>query len=142
MRAWHEVESDFNECEYQAVRDRQMRELELEDDVMSKVPIRCVLLRAALVGRLCSLIPRNMRAKLYKESFEFVRQQRIHCLMQGAWFMNAMPLVSNASRDTIRKPSRPWRFMRLVIDSIFVYHLTGPDRHMAAGSQHEVYSFR
>jgi len=95
VRAWHEVESDFNGCEYQAVRDRQMRELELEDDVMSKVPIR------------------NMRAKLYKESFEFVRQQRVHCLMQGAWFMNAMPLASNASRDTIRKPSRPWRFMRL-----------------------------
>ena len=39
-RAWHEVEQDFNECEYQAARDRQMRELELEDDVMSKVPIR------------------------------------------------------------------------------------------------------
>ena len=39
-RAWHEVEQDFNECEYQAVRERQMRELELEDDVMSKVPIR------------------------------------------------------------------------------------------------------
>ena len=41
-RAWHEVQTDFNECEYQAVRDRQMRELELEDDVMSKVPIRFV----------------------------------------------------------------------------------------------------
>ncbi|KAI0684284.1 ELMO/CED-12 family-domain-containing protein [Cytidiella melzeri] len=95
VRAWHEVEADFTEVEYRAVRDRQMRELEKEDDVMSKVPVR------------------NMRAKLYKESFEFVRQQRIHCLMQGAWFMNAMPLASNASRDTIRKPSRPWRFMRL-----------------------------
>lgn len=44
VRAWHEVEADFNEREYQAVRDRQMRELELEDDVMGKVPIRCVLL--------------------------------------------------------------------------------------------------
>jgi engulfment and cell motility protein 1 len=40
VRAWHEVEQDFNEIEYQAVRERQMRELELEDDVMSKVPIR------------------------------------------------------------------------------------------------------
>lgn len=95
VRQWHEVESDFNECEYQAVRERQMRELEQEDDLNLKVPIR------------------NMKSKLYKESYEFVRQQRIHCLMQGAWFMNAMPLSPNTSRDTIRKPSRPWRFMRL-----------------------------
>lgn len=48
-RAWHEVQTDFNECEYQAVRDRQMRELELEDDVMSKVPIR-------FVSMLCSTL--------------------------------------------------------------------------------------
>ena len=40
-RLWHEVEEDFN-CEYQKVRDRQMRELELEDDLLSKIPVRCV----------------------------------------------------------------------------------------------------
>ncbi|KAI0923725.1 hypothetical protein AcV5_009196 [Taiwanofungus camphoratus] len=95
IRPWHEVEQDFLECEYRAVRDRQMQELEKEDDIMSKVPIR------------------NLRAKLYKESFEFVRQQRIHCLLDGAWFMNAIPLSSGVSRDTIRRPTHPWRFIRL-----------------------------
>lgn len=40
VRAWHEVEREFLESEYRAVRDRQMKELEMEDDVMSKVPIR------------------------------------------------------------------------------------------------------
>ncbi|KAI0091646.1 ELMO/CED-12 family-domain-containing protein [Irpex rosettiformis] len=105
VRAWHEVEADFNEVEYRAVRDRQMRELEKEDDVMSKAPVR------------------NMRAKLYKESFEFVRQQRIHCLMQGAWFMNAMPLANNASRDTIRRPSRMWRFMRLDSNMKYLHYV-------------------
>ena len=40
MRAWHEVESEFNNTEYQMVRDRQMRELEMEDDVMGKLPVR------------------------------------------------------------------------------------------------------
>ena len=39
-RAWHEVERDFLESEYRAVRDRQMKELELEDDLLSKVPVR------------------------------------------------------------------------------------------------------
>ncbi|GBE86653.1 hypothetical protein SCP_0905330 [Sparassis crispa] len=95
IRLWHEVEQDFLECEYRAVRDRQMQELEMEDDIMSKVPVR------------------NMRAKLYKESFEFVRQQRIHCLLEGAWFMNATPITTTITRDTMRRPTRPWRFMRL-----------------------------
>ncbi|KAF8892151.1 ELMO/CED-12 family-domain-containing protein [Infundibulicybe gibba] len=93
VRAWHEVEHDFIECEYRAVRDRQMKELELEDDLLSKVPVR------------------NLRAKLYKESYEFVRQQRIQCLLQGAWFVNALP--QSSPRDAVRRPSRPWRFMRL-----------------------------
>jgi engulfment and cell motility protein 1 len=43
VRAWHEVEHDFNE-EYRIVRDRQMMELELEDDLLSKVPVRWVTL--------------------------------------------------------------------------------------------------
>ena len=41
-RPWHEVEQDFLECEYRAVRDRQMKELEMEDDIMAKVPMRYV----------------------------------------------------------------------------------------------------
>ena len=39
-RPWHEVEADFLECEYRAVRDRQMKELEMEDDLLNKVPVR------------------------------------------------------------------------------------------------------
>jgi engulfment/cell motility protein 1 len=93
VRPWHDVEQDFIECEYRAVRDRQMKELELEDDLLSKIPVR------------------NLRAKLYKESFEFVKQQRIQCLLQGAWFINATP--QSSLRDASRRPTRPWRFMRL-----------------------------
>ena len=92
LRQWHEVVQDFSDCEYRGVRDRQMKELEEEDDLLSKIPVR------------------NLRAKLYKESKEFVRQQRIHCLMQGAWFLNAVPISAPAPR----RPARPWRFMRLV----------------------------
>jgi engulfment and cell motility protein 1 len=39
-RPWHEMEQDFGEVEYRAVRSRQMKELEEEDDLLSKVPIR------------------------------------------------------------------------------------------------------
>ncbi|KAG6897431.1 hypothetical protein C0992_001592 [Termitomyces sp. T32_za158] len=94
VRPWHEVEHTFNEQEYREVRDRQMKELELDDDVLSKVPVR------------------NLRNKLYKESYEFVRQQRIQCLLQGAWFVNALP--QSSPREPARRPGRPWRFMRLV----------------------------
>lgn len=93
VRQWHEVEREFSESEYRAVRDRQMKELELEDDLLNKVPVR------------------NLRAKLYKESYEFVLQQRIQCLLQGAWFLIALP--QNAPREVVRRPNRPWRFMRL-----------------------------
>ena len=41
-KPWHTLEQDFLECEYRAVRDRQMQELEAEDDLLSKVPVRCV----------------------------------------------------------------------------------------------------
>ena len=40
VRPWHEAEQDFVECEYRAVRDRQMKELELEDNLLSKIPVR------------------------------------------------------------------------------------------------------
>jgi len=40
VRQWHEVESDFLDAEYRAARDRQMKELEMEDDLLSKVPVR------------------------------------------------------------------------------------------------------
>lgn len=39
-RPLHEVEQDFVDCEYRAVRDRQMKELEEEDDSLNKVPVR------------------------------------------------------------------------------------------------------
>ncbi|KAI0032657.1 ELMO/CED-12 family-domain-containing protein [Vararia minispora EC-137] len=91
IRPWHEMEQDFGEVEYRAVRDRQMKELVEEDDLLSKVPIR------------------NLREKLLREAKEFVLQQRIHCLMQGAWFMNAIPITAPAPR----RPARPWRFLRL-----------------------------
>ncbi|KAF9071535.1 ELMO/CED-12 family-domain-containing protein [Rhodocollybia butyracea] len=94
VRPWHEVELDLLECEYRAVRDRQMKELELEDDLLNKVPVR------------------NLRAKIYKESYEFVRQQRIQCLLQGAWFVIGIPSTSPLPRDS-RRPIKPWRFMRL-----------------------------
>ncbi|GJJ11519.1 hypothetical protein Clacol_005752 [Clathrus columnatus] len=107
-RQWHEVETAFLESEYRDVRDRQMKELELEDDLLNKVPVR------------------NLRAKLYKESFEFVRQQRIQCLLQGAWFINGIPVASGnagASREALKRPNRTWRFMRMDKSARYIHYV-------------------
>ena len=42
MRPWYKVEQDFLENECHAVHDRQTKVLELEDDLISKLPIQCV----------------------------------------------------------------------------------------------------
>ncbi|KIJ55108.1 hypothetical protein M422DRAFT_23759 [Sphaerobolus stellatus SS14] len=106
-RPWHEVETEFTDIEYAQIRDRQMKELELEDDLLSKVPVR------------------NLRAKLYRESYEFVREQRIQCLMQGAWFINAIPVSTNfsATREPPRRSNRSWRFMRLDKSQKYIHYV-------------------
>ncbi|CAE6413156.1 unnamed protein product [Rhizoctonia solani] len=107
-RSWHEMESDFVNSEYRDIRERQMKELELTDDLLNKPPVR------------------NLRAKLYKESYAFVRQQRIQCLMQGAWFVNGVLAGSPSARESYSaptRPQRPWRFMRLDKTMRFIYYL-------------------
>ena len=46
-RPWHEVESCFNDMQYRQVRERQMKELELEDDLLNKPPVRFVIYSVA-----------------------------------------------------------------------------------------------
>jgi engulfment and cell motility protein 1 len=106
--------------QYRQVRERQMKELELQDDLLNKPPIRFVpySVQIALI-RINYPYHRNLRAKLHKESYEFVRQQRIMCMMQGAWFANGIPIPTSdqgQGRDSVqlKRPSRPWRFYRLV----------------------------
>lgn len=40
----YEFEKDMLEVEYKVIRDRQLEELELEDDLLSKTPVRLVSL--------------------------------------------------------------------------------------------------
>lgn len=40
QRPYHELSALFLESEYREVRERQMKELELEDDLLNKPPVR------------------------------------------------------------------------------------------------------
>ncbi|KAI9016397.1 ELMO/CED-12 family-domain-containing protein [Phycomyces nitens] len=53
---------------YQVIRDRRLKELEWADDLLGREAIR------------------NLRARLNKQSYEFIKKQRISCLLKGAWF--------------------------------------------------------
>lgn len=86
-----------------------MKELEQEDDLLSKIPVRWVLLKfVSSLSLNFTTMSSNLRAKIFKESYEFVRQQRIQCLLQGAWFVIALPGNAPQPRDS-RRPSKPWR---------------------------------
>ncbi|KAI9101660.1 ELMO/CED-12 family-domain-containing protein [Phlyctochytrium arcticum] len=56
------------ETPYPVIRERQLKSLEVQDDFMLKPAIR------------------YLRDRRYKESYEFVKRQRISCLTAGAWF--------------------------------------------------------
>ncbi|KAG0172834.1 hypothetical protein DFQ28_009796 [Apophysomyces sp. BC1034] len=53
---------------YQVIRDRRLKELEWADDLLGREAIR------------------NLRTRLNKQSYEFIKKQRISCLLVGAWF--------------------------------------------------------
>ncbi|CAO1637346.1 unnamed protein product [Sympodiomycopsis kandeliae] len=83
---WSDVDKSFLESEYQVVRDRQLRELQSQDDLSERPCIR------------------GLRSRLYRESFEFLRQQRIQCLLEGAWLRvhtgGSRREVNNMSADS------------------------------------------
>lgn len=141
-RTWQELESAFLHSEYRTVRDRQMKELEVDQDYSAKASIR------------------NLRGRIYRESYEFVRQQRIHCLLEGAWFRNmsgssggvlasggrqrreststvdtAVPAA--AARDAAGKgastASKPWRFYRLAPNKKLLYYCDSSERFPIRG---------
>ncbi|GAA5988208.1 hypothetical protein JCM11641_001613 [Rhodosporidiobolus odoratus] len=94
-KSWSKVRQDFLSADYRTVRERQVREMEIEDDILSKAPVR------------------NLRGRLYLESYEFVRAQRIACLHEGSWFQ-VVPTPNNGKKNSQQSGgARRWRFYRL-----------------------------
>lgn len=140
-RTWQELEDAFLHSEYRTVRDRQIKELEVDQDSNSKASIR------------------NLRGRIYRESYEFVRQQRIQCLLEGAWFRNvatppggassggakhrreststidtAVPAArSAATGNATTGSSKPWRFYRLAPNKKLLYYCDSSERFPIRG---------
>jgi engulfment/cell motility protein 1 len=59
------------------------------------------------------LFCRNLRERLKTESYEFVKQQRIECLVSGAWF----PVIKDKGRV-----KNVYRFYRLGPNKKFLHY--------------------
>lgn len=136
-RTWIDLEDAFLNSEYRNVRDRQMKELEMDEDYNSKSSIR------------------NLRGRIYRESYEFVRQQRIQCLLEGAWFRNPPTHPASGNGTKMRRgststvetsqtalasmgngalaSSKPWRFYRLAPNKKYLYFCDSTERFAVRG---------
>ncbi|CAO3623991.1 unnamed protein product [Cunninghamella blakesleeana] len=106
-----EFERAMSGTPYQIIRDRRLKELEWADDLLGREAIK------------------NLRARLNKQSYDFIKKQRINCLLQGAWFPS--PLISQRSNSIATQnsnmisgsdlisggggshPSKRWRYYKL-----------------------------
>ncbi|KAI9273624.1 ELMO/CED-12 family-domain-containing protein [Sporodiniella umbellata] len=78
---------------YQVIRDRRLKELEWADDLLGRDAIR---------EGVTYLYVSNLRTRLSKQSYEFLKKQRISCLLEGAWFpcpvlINRMSVIPNGN---------------------------------------------
>jgi hypothetical protein len=92
----HEVEEELAEFEYTRLRNLQMELLEqnFEDQWGQHLG--------------------QVRDELKHEALQFVKEQRIRCLLQGSWFpRNVQPKGSVDENHSTKNAHASWRFVRL-----------------------------
>lgn len=62
----------------------------------------------------------QVREQLHNESLQFMKEQRIRCLLQGSWFPTAPPSANSTSSA--------WRFVRLSPNRRWLHHQTFASR--------------
>jgi hypothetical protein len=106
----HEVEEEIAEFEYSRLRDLQMDVLELtfQDEWGQHL--------------------RQVRDELKREALQFVKEQRIRCLLQGAWFPRATSHKDDGNRH--QTPSS-WRYVKLSHNRRYLHYsdFGSPTKH-------------
>ncbi|KAH8674698.1 ELMO/CED-12 family-domain-containing protein [Tricladium varicosporioides] len=102
-----EVEEELLEFEYQRLRELQMELLELtfEDEWGQHL--------------------HQVRDELKHEALQFVKEQRIRCLLQGAWFPRNTPPKTTLEDGYVRRerePSTTWRYVKLSHNRRFLHY--------------------
>jgi len=74
----------------------------------------------------------QVREELKNEALQFVKEQRIRCLLEGSWFYRPTPKRSNLSEDsTVKRKGftlTPWRFARLSHNKRFLHYADFPEK--------------
>ncbi|GAB1310091.1 ELMO/CED-12 family-domain-containing protein [Madurella fahalii] len=73
----------------------------------------------------------QVREELKHEALQFVKEQRIRCLLQGSWFSKPMPRTNNSNTQgnyQKRRLYQPWRFAKLSHNRRYLHYADFPDR--------------
>ncbi|MCJ1315490.1 hypothetical protein MMC15_000810 [Xylographa vitiligo] len=111
-----EIEEELASFEYQRLRELQMEILELtyEDTWGHHL--------------------RQVRDELNHEALQFIKEQRIRCLLQGAWFPNTAPFkpetgpVTKGDLNRVAPPPSTYRFVRLSHNRRWLHYADFPTK--------------
>lgn len=101
-----EVEEEIAEYEYQRLRELQMELLELTyEDVWGQHL-------------------RQVREELQHEALQFVKEQRIRCLLQGAWFPNSTFKADSGpvKKEDLNRAASSYRYVQLSHNRRFLHY--------------------
>ncbi|KAK4191775.1 ELMO/CED-12 family-domain-containing protein [Podospora australis] len=108
-----EVEDDLQEYDAGRLRELQMELLELSFEDQWGTHLF------------------QVREELKHEALQFVKEQRIRCLLQGSWFSKPMPRTNNHSREnssyTKRRLYQPWRYAKLSHNRRYLHYADFPE---------------
>lgn len=69
----------------------------------------------------------QVRDELKHEALQFVKEQRIRCLLQGSWFTKPMPHTRQESY-TKRRLYQPWRYAKLSHNRRYLHYADFPEK--------------
>lgn len=107
-----EVEDDLAEYDLARLRELQMRLLDLSFEDQWGTHLY------------------QVREELKHEALQFVKEQRIRCLLQGSWFTKPVPDTRSASQPEQQKRRlyQPWRFARLSHNRRYLHYADFPSQ--------------
>lgn len=106
-----DVEEELAEFELKRLRELQMELLELTYEDAWGHHLRYAT--PSTISPILLTTIRQVRDELNHEALQFVKEQRIRCLLQGAWFPVGVNYGSDAGRTLSRSCPSAWRFVRL-----------------------------
>ena len=116
-----DVERELAEVDHFRLRELQMELLELTYEDAWGHHLRCVsissLVSCQAMRRLMFNRYRQVREELKHEAMQFVKEQRIRCLLRGSWFPKSLEYRGENGPVTKQDLKRPtvmgWRYVRL-----------------------------